>query len=65
MTATTLIIETARKRATVKLPERMGVWGVREYCRQLMRGIAPETISLSGDSAIASYAKVKYPRFYD
>jgi len=59
MAAETLIIETPRKRVTIRLARPMDIHEIRDHCRKLVHGFAPQTISLSGPLAIATYLGTK------
>lgn len=58
--ASVLIIETLRSRFTLHLLRAYTIWEIREYCRELFDGNAPQTITLSGNTARATYAGTKH-----
>lgn len=59
MKAETLIIETPRKSVTIPLGRPMDLYELREHCRKLVRGVAPQAITLSGKLARATYVGTK------
>ena|GEM_PF-5434566 len=59
MTAETLIIETPRKRVTIRLARPMDLFELRTHCQKLVRGVPPQVITLSGRLARATYAETK------
>jgi len=58
--AETLLIETPRKRVRIRLARQMDIHEVRDHCKCLIRGIAPQSITLSAPLAIATYAGAKF-----